>query len=234
MPGSSIANEVKIMHAEFMTFNRIILVVFLSSVVGCGKQVDRPKSVSSSVEPSQEKEAIEGAMSSVFSSAEIAIAKKVRRKETRNYGNLTQDSVIPVDACFVQEELRVPTTIGVVHLPYDSADTFTSVARKSAESVLSGTPVEPGCSRKEVGYWVRDDENSGDFVFRISAEAGSDAQLWWVPDTGESIPSDVRDLLPRVYIDRLLNVAGTRADADGDLQGSPRIGSQRTSFGPIE
>ena len=208
-------------------------IVLLLALGGCGQRDSSvPSSPASPESKSEEKSEDESRSRSVFSLAEVKTAKMVRQKETKKYGNLTQDAVIPVDACFVQEELRIPTTIGVVHLPYDSPDTFTLVARKSAESALSGTPLEPGCSRREAGYWVRDAEGKGDFVFRISAEAGTDAELWWVPDSGEPRRTRADDIRPRVYIDRLLNVAGTRADADGDLQGALELVLDAQALGP--
>ena len=215
-----------------MSCTRYILITLTLGLMACGKQPPESaksqgeKALSSSAGPQVAKDHAD------FTVAPLQAALEVRRKETSKYGRLTQDAVIPVDACFVQEELRVPTTIGVVHAPYDSSDTFIAVARKSTESALSGTPLEPGCSRKEAGYWVRDSDGSGDFVFRVSAEAGLDAQLWWVPDSGVPKRADLKDMSGGVYIDRLLKVAGTRADADGDLKGALELVLNAQSMEP--
>ena len=200
-------------------FSTIAMAFFLS--VGCSqeelpspKKIPVPTEMSEKVAPKSTPDLDAGERARLT----LEAARKVRQKETQKFGSMTQDAVTPVDACFIQEELRVPTSVGVVHVPYDSGPTFFRVAREASEHSLQGTKPEPGCSRREAIYWCRDQDGGGDFAYRVPVEAGQAPSLWWVPDEGSPRAAQVDEIQPRVYVDRLLKVAGTKADVDHDYE----------------
>ena len=198
-----------------------IMVGLLLGCIGCsGKSDDqmRPRVEKSKASQGGLEEEAKEPSAATRQDASLEKARKLRRVETLKYGSSAHDAVTPVDACFIQEELRVSSLVGVVHDAYDSPDTLLYVAKKASEKALQGAPLDPGCSRREAIYWIRDEDGGGDYAYRIPTEAGSAPSLWWVPDEGKATISSMTEIRPRVYVDRLLNVAATKIDADGELE----------------
>ena len=145
----------------------------------------------------------------------LLAARPVRRKDSERYGAMTQDSLLLLARC--GKEVRVPTVVGVLDIPYDNPKGLVAVAEATAEQALPKQEPPEGCAFSEAGYWTRDEDGKGDWVVRYPTTPGLGTSVWWVPDEGKPERRAAEAVPKTVFVARLLRVAAYQADVVEDL-----------------